>query len=62
MKLGRTMIGYPIRPATTIASSRWYANPDSGVARPISVIARWNSSRFSAVLMAVGLAPIISTP
>jgi len=62
MNDGRTMTGKPIPPPTTIASSRSWAKPDSGTARPISVIADLNRSRSSAVRMASTEAPISSTP
>jgi hypothetical protein len=39
-----------------------WAVPEAGTDRPISIIARLNRSRSSAVAMASALAPISSTP
>ena len=46
----------------TRASSREWANPEAGTARPISSMAALNRPRSSAVAMASALAPMTSTP
>ena len=60
MKAGRMMIGRPTERATERASSTVRAEPDRGTSRPASVMARLNSSRFSATAMASASAPISS--
>ena len=62
MKLGRMMIGQPIPWAIRSASSTEWAKPDEGTANPMSAMAALNSSRFSAVSIAAGRAPMTSTP
>ena len=62
MKLGRMITGNPIPRAISCASATEWAKPDSGTSRPMSPIARLNSSRSSAVAIASGRAPITSTP
>ena len=59
---GRTMTGYPTLSPISSASSRPLAKPESGTAKPISVMAALNSPLSSAVAMAAASAPIISTP
>ncbi|MEZ5216826.1 MAG: hypothetical protein R2715_09635 [Ilumatobacteraceae bacterium] len=54
------MTGRPISSQTARASSIEWAMPEAGTLSPISIIARLNRSRSSAVAMASALAPIIS--
>ena len=62
MNDGRTMIGSPISSAMAVASSTECAKPDLGTSSPIPSMAALNRSRFSAVAMASGRAPITWTP
>ncbi len=62
VKDGRMIVGKPMEAWTSMASSSVWAMPARGDSRPISCMARRNSSRSSAVSMASREAPIISTP
>ena len=62
MKAGRMMTGRPTDRATARASSAERAVPDRGTSRPAPIMARLNSSRFSATAMASASAPISSAP
>ena len=62
VKLGRMMLGSPVRSSTAKASSTVWATPERADSSPILSIASRKRWRSSALSMASALAPIICTP